>query len=230
MFNRICQTLRYRYSTLRLWLRKRCSRRVTRRILGSHNRISYAQAALSSVTFDIQGHDNVITIHPGCILNNVVFYVRGSHHAIEIGPDCSFTQGGELYVDAQHGALSIGARSTFENAHLAVTEPHSRLTIGEDCMFAYDIDVRTGDSHSILSQDTHERLNPARDVTIGNHVWVAAHCIILKGVLIAEDSVVATGSVVTKRFDTKGILIGGNPAKVLKESITWCRERIEGKS
>lgn len=93
-------------------------------------------------------------------------------------------------------------------------------------MFAYDIDVRTGDSHSIISTASNERLNHAQDVVIGDHVWVAAHCIILKGVRIPEDSVIATGSVVTGSYQTPGILIGGNPARQLKEGISWVRERI----
>ncbi len=93
-------------------------------------------------------------------------------------------------------------------------------------MFARDIDVRTGDSHSIVSQQSGERINRARDVSIGNHVWVAAHCSILKGVSIADDSVVATGSIVTRSFEKSGIIIGGNPAAELKQGIHWLRERI----
>ncbi len=92
-------------------------------------------------------------------------------------------------------------------------------------MFAYDIDVRTGDSHSIISRTNNERINYAKDVVIDDHVWIGAHCIILKGSFISEDSVVATGSVVTQRFEEKGIIIGGNPAKKIKDQISWDRER-----
>jgi acetyltransferase-like isoleucine patch superfamily enzyme len=93
-------------------------------------------------------------------------------------------------------------------------------------MFAYDIDVRTGDSHSIISQSSNERINYAKDIFIGDHVWIAAHSILLKGSSISENSVVATGSVVTQAFEKKGIIIGGNPATQIKEGITWSRKRI----
>ena len=36
------------------------------------------------------------------------------------------------------------------DVHIAVTEPGSKVQIGKECMFANDIDIRTGDSHSIL--------------------------------------------------------------------------------
>ena len=66
----------------------------------------------------------------------------------------------------------------------------------------------------------------AGHVTIGDHVWIAAHSLIMKGVQIREGSVVAGGAVVTKPFEQKGIIIGGNPAKQIKENITWIGKRI----
>src|SRR5450759_1692287 len=93
-------------------------------------------------------------------------------------------------------------------------------------MFAYDIDLRTGDSHSILDSTTMKRTNYARNVEIADHVWVASHVSILKGVKLLKNTVVATRSVVTKSFEKEGILIGGTPVKVLKEGITWDRKRI----
>jgi acetyltransferase-like isoleucine patch superfamily enzyme len=99
------------------------------------------------------------------------------------------------------------------------------MTIGHDCMFAYDIDVRTGDSHSIIETSSQARVNYAENVTIGNHVWIAAHCSILKGIVISDDSIVATGSIVTKAFFRHGTIIAGNPARVIKEGITWSRKR-----
>ena len=200
--------------------------RVRRKIHGRNNKIVYRQAVLSSVLFDISGDNNTIEINERCVLNNVKFYIRGDNHKIAIGENCRFNQGGSIWFEDNNGSLIIGANSTFENVNLAITEPHSKMKIGEDCMFAYDIDVRTGDSHSIISQTNNERINYAKDVIIDNHVWVAAHSIILKGSFIPANSVVATGSVVTQRYETQGIIIGGNPSKQLKEGITWSRTRI----
>lgn len=35
-------------------------------------------------------------------------------------------------------------------------------------------------------------------MTIGNHVWIGGSCVILPGVTIGDNSIVAAGSVVTK--------------------------------
>ena len=131
-----------------------------------------------------------------------------------------------IWLEDNNCTLSIGDGTTFEDVHIAITEPYSSVTIGTDCMFAYDIDMRTGDSHSILSLPDNARINMAENIVIENHVWVASHSILLKGTYISENSVIATGSVVTHKFLNKGIIIGGNPAKEISQNITWLRERI----
>lgn len=209
----------------RIYYRKLFNK-VKRNIKGKNNRVSYKNAILSSVSFDIKGNENKIQILDDCILNNVLFSIRGNGHRILIGNGCRFNGGGNIRLADHDCSLSIGEYSTFENVHLALTEPKSKITIGKDCMFAYDIDVRTGDSHSIISLESKERLNYAADVSIGDHVWIAAHCILLKGSAIPDDSVVATGSVVTKKYTSNGIIIAGNPAKQVKQGITWSRQRI----
>jgi len=208
------------------WLRLRClSFRLRRRVYGIDNDITHRGARLYGVTIDMVGDHNRIVLEEGCLLRDVTCRVRGNHHRIIVRRDCRFQSGATIWMEDEGGGLEIGAGSSFGNVSIAVTEPGSAITIGEDCMFAYDIDLRTGDSHSILSQATRERLNPAADIRIGNHVWVAAHSILLKGTAIPDDSVVATGAVVTGAFSQPGVIVGGNPARVMTEGITWMRER-----
>ena len=60
-----------------------------------------------------------------------------------------------------------------------------------------------------------------KEITIKNNVWIGSYVDILKGVLISENSIVATRSCVTKKFDTTNILIGGYPAKIIEEDVSW---------
>jgi acetyltransferase-like isoleucine patch superfamily enzyme len=54
-------------------------------------------------------------------------------------------------------------------------------------------------------------------IVIGNNVWIGASVILLPGVIIPNNTVIAAGSVVTKAFSAENTVIGGNPARVLKE-------------
>lgn len=198
-------------------------------IRGEGNVVQAEHALLTGVSLDILGDRNRITIGEGCRLHNLKVHIRGSDALIEIGRDCRVTRSGVLWIEDDGCQLLIGAGTTMVEVHIAVTEPRSRIVIGEGCMLANDIDIRSGDSHSILDAATGKRINPAEDVTIGKHVWVGAHAVILKGVSLGEDSVVATGSVVTQSCEP-GSLLAGNPAKVVKTGITWKRERIYDRS
>ena len=202
---------------------------VTRSIRGRGNRVSIDQSAFCvNCVIDVVGNNNTIIIHEAVRLHNLRFCIWGNNNRIEVGNRVRVNRRGELWMEDDGGQLLIGEQTTIEAAHLAVTEPGSRIEIGRDCLFAYDIDIRTGDSHTIIDTRTNERINYARDVLIADHVWIAAHCSILKGARLGANSVVATRSVVTKSFTQEGVIVGGSPARVLKENITWQRERIYG--
>ncbi len=63
-------------------------------------------------------------------------------------------------------------------------------------------------------------------VKINNNVWLPWRVFILPNVTIEEDTIVAANSLVNKSFQ-KNVLIGGNPAKVLKENIFSPLEKSE---
>ena len=194
-------------------------------IQGKGNIIQMEGANFTNLELDIIGDNNTIVIGTNSVFNGTRFRVRGSDHYIEFGPECRVTLRGVFWFEDNGCTLKVGRNTSMVDVHIAVTEPGSKVTIGENCMFANDIDIRTGDSHSIIDPLTSKRLNHAADVVIDNHVWVAPHVVILKGVHIGENSVIATGAVVTKSGGS-GVIMGGNPAVEIKSSISWTRERL----
>lgn len=202
-------------------------KRLNRIIKGKNNKIKIANSVLfMNSKIDIKGNNNTIFIEDLCLFNKVTFFIRGNNNFIHLKKDVNFFRGGELWIEDNNCSINIGKNTTFEDAHLAVTEDNSKIIIGEDCMFAYGIDVRTGDSHSILNAGTLKRINPAADVVVENHVWVGAHCSILKGSYILNNSVVATRSIVTKKMEESNVILAGIPAKKIKDGITWDRRRL----
>jgi acetyltransferase-like isoleucine patch superfamily enzyme len=75
-------------------------------------------------------------------------------------------------------------------------------------------------SHELSLDKPEERLikkDLPKEVIIEDNVWIAANVIILPGIHIGHDSVIAAGSVVVKDVPPQS-LVGGNPAKVIKMS------------
>ena len=67
----------------------------------------------------------------------------------------------------------------------------------------------------IYDVDTRLKTNEENGVSIGNHVWLGIRTIILKGVTIGDNSIVAAGSIVTKDVKANTI-VSGTPAKQIK--------------
>lgn len=178
---------------------------------------------LDHVTFNIIGNNNLVEIGENTVLKNTLLYIRGDNHKIIIKNNCYYG-GGELWMEDQNGSLIIQQNTTIEHAHLAVTEPYSSLEIREDCMLANNIQIRTGDSHSIIDVDTGKRINKAANVLLETHVWIGADVKILKGVTIGKNSIIGTSSVVTRDIPS-GCVAAGIPARVIRSGVDWTRER-----
>ena len=179
---------------------------------------------ITGCSFEFHGDGNRVVIGSRASISNARFYFRGSRHALTIAPEV-WIGGGSFWFEDDGCRIEIGRGTSIQDAHLAAIEPGSAIVLGEDCMLGSDIDVRTGDSHSMLAVASGERTNAAGDVTIADHVWIAAHCRILKGVAIGRESVVGTGAVVTGPMPAN-CMAAGVPARVVKTGITWARERI----
>lgn len=191
-------------------------------IRGQGNRI-INKGVFLQVRIDIKGNNNTVEIAEGAFLTNMTIYIRGNNNLLRIGAYCKF-KGGCVWFEDYNCEVIIGDHTSIESAHLAVTEPGKRITIGEDCMLSAGIDIRTGDSHSILDAETGKRINYAQDVTIGNHVWIGLNAVILKGVSIGNNAIISTNAVVTQPIPDHSIA-AGVPAKVIKNNVTWLRER-----
>lgn len=61
----------------------------------------------------------------------------------------------------------------------------------------------------------YDNADVARDVVIGNYVWVGSRVVILPGSELGDGCVVQAGAVVGGRFPPNAV-VGGNPARILK--------------
>lgn len=76
--------------------------------------------------------------------------------------------------------------------------------------------VITTVGHPLSRRGRRAMLAQAQPVTIGSDVWLGGNCVILPGVTIGDNVVVAAGAVVTKDVPSNCV-VGGVPARVLHE-------------
>ncbi len=101
--------------------------------------------------------------------------------------------------------------SIFSN--IVSSEPYL-ITIGNNVTISNDVQFITHDN-SIIKVSRNEYTDIFGEIVIGDNCFIGAHSIILPGVTISDNVVVAAGSVVTKSTKSKNIIIAGNPARII---------------
>lgn len=178
-------------------------RRCRVNIVGNNNKIEFSKLArLTECDISIIGSNNYLFIGEETVLSFVGFAMEDNNNIIRVHENC------RIYNGTNFAAIE-----------------GTQITINKDCLFSSNIQIRTGDSHSIVNS-LNERINPSKSITFGEHVWIGQNVTVLKGVEIGENSIVGSGSVVTKSFNDANIVIAGNPAKIIKKNVNWLLRRI----
>ena len=171
---------------------------------GQNNRLIVGDySRLKDCTINIYGNNNTILIGNFCLCNQGAFWLEDNDNSIEIG-------------DRTHLCGKI---------QLATIEG-TKIRIGKSCLFSSAIDIRTGDSHSLIKKGTKERINNSRSINISDHVWIGTGVTILKGTKIANNCVIGAASVLSNTYSTPNTIIAGIPAREVKNDIDWLAERI----
>lgn len=193
-------------------------------VQGEANVLDLGKARLHGAQIEIRGNRNVIRAHSTCKLVNVSFRLIGDDLRVELGERVEFSRWGHFLLMGQDAEIRLGAHTTVESARF-IAHSGTVLEVGPDCMFAYDVEVRTSDEHSILDATSGQRINPDKSVRIGGHVWFGARSVVLKGVRVGDNSIIATGSIVSRDV-RDGVVAGGIPAREIRDGVTWDRRRL----
>jgi len=145
--------------------------------------------------------------------------VIGNHVSCYAG--CSFALG-------ENGRCTIGDFSLLNGALIMAEE---KIDIGSHCLISWNVGLADSDFHPLEpaqrmvdaqalapffeNRPPRPRLKTA-PIKIGDNVWIGMNAVILKGVTIGDNSVVAAGSVVTKSVEPNTV-VAGNPAVVVKK-------------
>lgn len=93
-------------------------------------------------------------------------------------------------------------------------ESSGAITIGNDCLVGPNVQIYAV-GHDVNPTSRLSKRNLASPIVIGNNVWIGGGAIILPGVSIGDNAVIAAGAVVTKNI-AANTLVAGNPAKFIR--------------
>ncbi|OMF21256.1 acetyltransferase [Paenibacillus sp. FSL H8-0548] len=133
------------------------------------------------------------------------------------------------------GRFYVGQNVSFHAKPLPSSvsvEKQAELWVGDNVFFNYGLDIgctqsiRIGSNTiigpmvNIIDTNFHpvdmEDRSRSKNIVISDNVWIGRGAVILPGVTIGANSVIAAGSIVTRDIPAN-VLAGGTPAKVIRE-------------
>ena len=163
------------------------------------------------------GNNNTIILHKPCTFLRSDILFQGDNSTIEIGKN--FQGKIKIMSYGQNANLKIGENNYI--CDLKVLLNGNKLEIGNGCLISNNVEILT-DCHSVLYFETKELLNKALEpIKIGNYVWIGQNVTMTKNTQIPNNCIIGINSTVTKKFEKENCIIAGNPAKIVKENITW---------
>lgn len=132
---------------------------------------------------------------------------------------CESGNNGRCRFKVENGAmLTIGDNVGMSAVTISCQE---NIIIKDNVTLGVGVHIYDTDFHSLnpkhrsnFISDTNNK--KTKQVIIQNNVFVGAHCVILKGVNIGENSVIGAGSIVSKSIPAN-VIAAGNPCKIVKE-------------
>ena len=157
--------------------------------------------------------------------NVVSLGVGGNGATIFIGPDCEFTAG-DLYCGGESSIVFNGGVTATRSAIVDARNGGS-IVAEHDQLWAANVYVATDDMHRLADLATGARLNPyGAHIKLGRHVWLGRDVTVTGHAEIGDDVVVGTQSLIRGQKIPPNTAVGGVPARVLREGISWSKEDL----
>ena len=170
------------------------------------------------------GSGNIIFLHSNSadtvaqlVNSDICFFGSNNLLFIELSPK-KYTFSLHMF---NNSVCHIGANSYF-NPHGEIIRlrcaEEKNIFLGNDCMFASSVELSVSDSHLIFDALSFQRINYAKSIYVGDHVWLGKSATLLKGAQIGSGAIIGTHSVVTKKVPSNTSW-AGSPAKQRAENV-----------
>lgn len=191
---------------------------------GHWNKLLCRGALVQNCEFYFPGNKNSIHINEKATIRGCKIWFQSSFSNAQFEENTLFRSSLLYFGDSNNDFIMRKNSDMGEECKIYLLEG-TTIDIGEDCMFAGKIVMMSSDMHAIIDNSTGSRTNCAKDIIIGKHVWFGSNVTCLKGVQIPCNVMVGNGSMLTAREYYENSVYAGNPAKLVRENITWTRER-----
>ena len=174
----------------------------------------------------VHGENNILVCEEGVTLkdsridfhqNNSILYLSSNNHDYRVTIS--------LNMDS---ACFIGKNNFFNGITTIVASEAKNIVIGNDCFLSYNVIIRVSDGHGIYSTENNKRVNHAKSIFIGDHVWFGQNSMVFKGSQIHSGSIIGAGSIISNKVIPSNGTYAGNPVRLIEDNTFWIPHSTQG--
>ncbi len=142
--------------------------------------------------------------------------------SISIGEGCSFGyklggfhRGSIVEIQVRYKDSVIKIKNNIATNNNLFICAANYIEVGDNTLIGQGVTIMDFEAHG-TEPTRRKQIGEIGSIIIGKNVWIGNNVTILKNSEIGENTIIATGAVVSGKFP-KNVIIGGVPAKIIKE-------------
>ena len=188
------------------------------------NKIIYASKetiVLEESSFVFHGKNNILFLEDNVHIKNSLITFFGDNSLVYLSSSKDIYY---LNVSIYNNSVLYFGKNNYINGAVngplnLILSEQTHILVGNDCLFSYNIWLRTADPHLIYDVESRERRNYSKSIFIGDHVWIGQNVFLLKGSQIGSGSIIGASAVVSNKKIPSNTAWAGNPSKKIGENL-----------
>lgn len=179
---------------------------------------------ISNSKINFKGENNILYCEGNVKLVNANLSFEGSNSIVYLSSALNYQYSINLII-YNDSTFFIGRENNLSSPININIQENQNVIIGAEGSISSGVNIRTADIHPIYDNASKERINFAKSVFIGDHVWIGHLAYISRGVKIGSGAIVENYSFVPHNAKIKSnSLVVGNPARMERDNVFYIKE------
>ncbi len=184
----------------------------------------FGNPVITNSNISFKGYNNVLYCEGNVKIINANFSFEGNNSIVYLSSSKDSQYSFNLII-YNNSTFFIGRENNMSYPININIQENQNVIIGAECSISSGVNIRTADIHPIYDNESKQRINPAKSVFIGDHVWIGHLAYISRGVKIGSGSIIENYSFIphnAKVFSNN--LVVGNPARIERDNVFYTKE------
>lgn len=179
---------------------------------------------ISNSTISFKGYNNILYCEGNVKIVNANFSFLGNNSIVYLSSSQNSQYSFNLII-YNESTFFIGRECNMSSPININIQENQNVIIGAECSISSGVNIRTSDIHPIYDNDSKQRVNYAKSVFIGDHVWIGHLAYISRGVKIGSGSIVENYSFIPHNARVfSNNLVVGNPARIERDNVFYIKD------